>query len=360
MISIDDILKREIGLLETGNHSLGVKQDGTVIGAGRSTSGQIDAGSLSNVISVACGENHSLVLHENGIVSGFGNSSSNRILVNNWSDVTQISAGNQHSAGLKKNGTVYATGNSSGYSGIENLTDIVQISAGYETVIGLRADGTVVGAGLSTAISGLDLFTDVVQVAGGRFYTAILKSNGTVRINNTFNTSNLKTEAESWTDIVQISSGQSHIIGLRADGTVVGAGLSTAISNIGDWTNVIQIAAGTNSCLGLSANGTVLGAGDNQSGQIDTESWILSTGQFYEIEGITTIDDVPASMEVRAYDAQTGAIQIKGQSDATGAYSLRIPRWYNAYVMSIPPAGHRPQVHGPITRPDELDITPAP
>jgi hypothetical protein len=106
------------------------------------------------------------------------------------------------------------------------------------------------------------------------------------------------------------------------------------------------------------ANGQVVAEGNNSSSQVSIpNTWTdISTGQYYDINGITSIDGTPISMEVRAHEANAGGLLFKTQSDANGEYTLRLPRWYTAYVMAIPPAGHRPMCHGPITKPDDIQV----
>ena len=336
--------------------SFGVYKDGTVAVAGESDP------EWMNIVQVGCGERHSLGLRADGTVLGNGVTRDNRREgVESWTNVVQLAAGSTHSLGLRSNGTVWHTGGTGSQPEIDQWTDIVHVACGSFHSLGVKSDGTVIGAGSSsTGRLNVDQWTDIIQVAAGDDFSAGLKADGTVvAVGDNLSTSFLN-EIAQWENIIQIASlaRSDEISGLKADGTVVQTG---SLVGLNDFENIIQIARGPGHILGLRADGTVATAGSTSSDRLDgVDSWELTIGQYYEIEGITTIDGVPASMELRAYEAQAGGIQIKGQSDATGAYTLKLPRWFNAYVMTVPPPGHRPEVHGPIIRPDELDITPAP
>lgn len=75
---------------------------------------------------------------------------------------------------------------------------------------------------------------------------------------------------------------------------------------------------------------------------------ILLTMSGYEVAGTITQDGSPLSTEIRIYKAATGDLLHKTTSDANGDYSQVIISPDPVYVMSVPPAGYRPLVHGPV------------
>ena len=94
-------------------HAVGLMVDGTVVTAGRNTSGQND--------------------------------------VDGWTDIIALAASNSNTAGLKKDGTVMVAGDDKkGQKDAEEWKDIVAVSVGPGYVAGLRIDGTVVVAGQIT------------------------------------------------------------------------------------------------------------------------------------------------------------------------------------------------------------------
>jgi hypothetical protein len=274
-----------------------------------------------------------------------------------WGGVVQLSGSirDNEIAGLLTNGTVVMAGwNYYGQEDALAWVGITQIGMGTRSIVGIKADGTVVAAG-STAYNQLEVgtWTDIIQVASGSDFNVGLKADGTVIATGTNGYGQCNVGA--WTDIIQIAAGESHTLGLKADGTVVATGRNNLNQlAVSGWHSVIEVACGQYFSIGLKADGTLVGAGENNYGQSD-EGTIsgLSMGQYYPITGITSLDGTPTPMTVRAYEETTGRFQLETQSDANGQYTLHLPRWYNGYIMSIPPAGHRPMAHGPITPPPE-------
>lgn len=94
-------------------HAVGLMVDGTVVTAGRGTSGQND--------------------------------------VDGWSNIIALAASNSNTAGLKEDGTVLVAGDDrKGQKEAEKWQDIVSVSIGPGFIIGLRMDGTVLAAGQIT------------------------------------------------------------------------------------------------------------------------------------------------------------------------------------------------------------------
>jgi alpha-tubulin suppressor-like RCC1 family protein len=117
-----------------GEHTLALKDDGTVWSWGTNTSGQLGDGtttmravpiqiaSLANVVAVAAGAAHSLALKSDGTVWAWGKNSTGQlgdgtstlrlspIQVPNLTDVMAIAAGADHSVAMKSDGTVWTWG----------------------------------------------------------------------------------------------------------------------------------------------------------------------------------------------------------------------------------------------------------
>jgi hypothetical protein len=66
------------------------------------------------------------------------------------------------------------------------------------------------------------------------------------------------------------------------------------------------------------------------------------------MSGTTLVNGAPVAMGIRAYDIQTGGIMWFTASNASGAFSMRLPLWASVYVMTVPPEGVQPITHGPI------------
>ena len=204
-----------------GNHTVGLKSDGTVVAVGANEYGQCDVADWTDIVAVSAGGEHTVGLKSDGTVVAVGSNSSGRCDVADWTDIVAVSAGGEHTVGLKSDGTVVAVGsNSSGRCDVDAWTDIVAVSAGVNHTVGLKSNGTVVAVGSnSSGRCDVDAWTDIVAVSAGANHTVGLKSNGTVVAvgSNYFG----QCEVADWTDIVAVSAGLVHTVGLKSDGTVV-------------------------------------------------------------------------------------------------------------------------------------------
>lgn len=220
-----------------GNHTVGLKSDGTVVAVGQNKDGQCD--------------------------------------VNDWADIIAISAGYRHTVGLKSDGTVVATGwNDSGQCDVSDWTDIVAISAKASRTLGLKSDGTVVTAGWNVYGQwDVSDWTDIVAVSEGTRHMVGLKSDGTV-VGVGKNNEDGRFGVSTWTDIVAVSAGHLHTVGLKADGTVVAIGNNEfGQCNVNSWTDIVAISAGEYHTLGLKFDGTVVAVGKNDFGPCDVNGW---------------------------------------------------------------------------------------
>ena len=164
--------------VSAGNHSLGLRSNGTAWAWGPNTNG---------------------VLGDNTIT----NRSSPVSIVGEFTDWTQLSTGEFHSLGIRANGTIWAWGlNSFGRLGdntttsrrspvsvVGGFTDWVQVSAGGAHSFGVRANGSAWGWGLnssgqlgdntatnrSSPVSVVGGFTDWIQVSSGGIHSLGLK-----------------------------------------------------------------------------------------------------------------------------------------------------------------------------------------
>jgi hypothetical protein len=266
-------------------YTVGLKSDGTVIGAGWSDFAQCEASGWTGITQVALGAGCPLGLKADGTVLGGGLSEAS-----NWTDIIQIAVGEVHFVGLKADGTVVATGPDwAGQSDVGGWTDIIQIAAcGFHTV-GLKADGTAVaacGRWYPWGQCAVDNWTGIVQVAAGLAHTVGLRSDGTVAsagckgLFTVIPTDCGQCNVSDWAGIAQVAAGGTHTVGLKSDGTVVAVGSNDhGQCNVGGWTDIIQVAAGGAHTVGLKANGTVVAVGYggyNGTGACDVSGWDLT------------------------------------------------------------------------------------
>lgn len=208
---------------------IGVKEDGTVVGSGNESWGNLKISDWTDIVEVACGDMHSVGLKSDGTVVACGRDYFGQVShAMLWTDIVHIDAGVSLTVGLKSDGTVVAEGeNSHGECDTGFMHDIVQVACGASHVVGLRADGTVVACGLN--------------------------DQGQCNVGN-------------WTDIVAIYCGAYHTVGLKSDGTLVACGDNGyGECNVNDIKNPICVSCGRGFTLMILDNGTIvkLGAVNN-------------------------------------------------------------------------------------------------
>ena len=126
------------------DHTVGLKEDETVIATGNNSFGQCDVSDWEDIVAASAGNNHTVGLKKDGTVFAVGYYENDECAVSDWKDIVAVSAGNNHTVGLKKDGTVVAVGNNnSGQCDVSDWKDMVAISAGVSHTVGLKNDGTV-------------------------------------------------------------------------------------------------------------------------------------------------------------------------------------------------------------------------
>lgn len=213
------------------SHSAVVKKDGTLWTWGYNSYGQLGQSSgllsiplptqvtnMSGVRMVACGHEHTLALKQNGTVwacglngsgqvgNGGNNPAGSFVQVSGLSNIVQVSSGYTHSMALKSDGTVWAWGgNGSGQLGTGSLinsntpqqipffNDVIFISSGGSHSMAIKSDGSVwvwgknnfgqLGLGTTANQSTpqqINVINNAIEVAAGWEHSLILKSDSTV------------------------------------------------------------------------------------------------------------------------------------------------------------------------------------
>ena len=300
----DGITQRDT--IAAGNcHTVGVKEDGTVVAAGPAyglfdNCGQCEVSDWKHIIAVSAGAFHSVGLRVDGTViatqySGDPKNYHGQCEVSSWTDIVAIAAGSCHTVGLRADGTVVSTqytGDESfyfhGQTNVSGWTEIVAVFAKGSHTIGLKANGTVIATQYTgnqqdnhgqCDVSG---WKDVVAIATGGYHTVGLKLDGTViatqyKGNSNFNCN--QCDVSDWRDIVNIGAGARFTVGVRGDGSVVGSGpeygsyYNIPTPNLSNWNEVVTVSAGWGHVVGLKVNGTVVALGENSSGQCNVSDW---------------------------------------------------------------------------------------
>jgi alpha-tubulin suppressor-like RCC1 family protein len=323
------------------DHTIALKNDGTVWGWGYNRNGQLgnkanadrtttpvkmkgEGGKdLTDVVAIAAGGNHSIVLKDDGTVwacgwnsfgqLGNGTKVDSNVLVQvkgeggegNLTGVKAISAGDYHFVALKYDGTVWAWGcNDNGqlgdgkgrtyaYSlfptpvlgegGEGNLTGVAAIASGKSHSFAIKDDGTVWAWG----------WNQFGQLGNGESgYVA----GGFLGISSTTPVKVLGADGKDLTDVKAFAARAGwHSIVLKNDGTVLSWGCNYG-GQLGDGTidygfhpvpvltlggeggveflnlystpDLTPIAAGADHSLALDSNGTVWACGKNSFGQL--------------------------------------------------------------------------------------------
>jgi alpha-tubulin suppressor-like RCC1 family protein len=252
---------------------------------------------LPNAIAVAGGAGHSLALQADGTVVGWGDNTFGQITIPmTLNRVVAIAAGDYHSLALRADGTVIAWGdNSSGQTSVPaGLTNVVAISAGFVHSVALRSDGTVIawgdnGSGQTNVPAGLK---NVIAISSRNAYSLALVADGTVVAwgNNYYGQCNVPGDL---TNAVTIAAGGEQGVALTADGRLVAWGDNSfgEITTPVGLTNVIKLAAGGIHNLALQDDGTVAAWGAGTT--IDVASG-GDYGQSIVPSGLTNVAEISA------------------------------------------------------------------
>jgi alpha-tubulin suppressor-like RCC1 family protein len=340
------------------DHTIALRQDGSVWAWGNNELGQLGDGSsgvnnyrstpvqvtgLANITAIAGGEHHTVALMQDGSLwawgdnehgqlgdgtSGADNYRTTPVQVAGLSNVTAIAGGEDHTIALKQDGSVWAWGDNEhgqlgdGTSGIDNyrstpgqvtgISNVTAVAGRGDHTIALKQDGSVwawgnnehgqIGDGTGgnanrptpVQVTGL---ADITAIAGGEDHTIALKQDGSVWIwgwniygqlgDGTSGSDNYRAtpvQVAGLSNVTAIAGGEDHTIALKQDGSVWVWG-NNEHGQLGDGTsgvdnyratpwqvtgisNVTAIAGGGDHTIVLKQDGSVWAWGDNDKGQI--------------------------------------------------------------------------------------------
>lgn len=284
IVEIQDLNEKNLALrkdtteifVAAGNqHTVALREDGTVVATGYNGEGQCNTGSWTDIIAIEVGFWNTFGIKSTGEVVSTGYNDNGQSNVANWTDIVDVEASAWHTIGLKSDGTVAAVGDSEYYtahegtSNVSDWTNIIDIAVTEYSCLGLKEDGTIVMAGMAGYNKFVLEWTDIVAIDAEDDIIVGLKSDGTV-------IESYGRNVFPWTDIVKISCGYSHILGLKSDGTVVAHVFhrdDSGQGNVLGWSDIVDISAGWGHSVGLKADGTAVAIGDNSDGQCNISGW---------------------------------------------------------------------------------------
>ena len=279
--------RRFVAVAAGWQHSVGLRNDGTVAAWGSNSRGQLDVPEgLTGVVQVAAGAKHSIALLSDGTVATWGRTVGGPIdqpagLIG----VIAVAAGKDKNLALKNDGTLVLWEQSFGV--IEDLpddwTDIASATLGGDTPIALRRDGRVLvqehAVGIEPAPAGLE---NVASLAASFSTAYALQRDGTVvtwgeRFDPMAEFSFANGQAVRFpdpSDVVTISAGWRHALAIRGGGKVIAWGDNSdgqASVPLG-LEDVVAVAAGEAHSLALDRDGRIYAWGLNRDGQLHVPS----------------------------------------------------------------------------------------
>ena len=353
-----------------GEHSLAVREDGSVWAWGGNAWGELGDGSsgvdahrevpvqvvgLTNVRSVAAGGFHSLAVREDGTVWAWGKNDSGQlgdgstvdrsspVQVAGLANVRSVAAGGRHSLALLEDGSVWAWGD----NGFGQLGDGGTTSrSSAQQVVGLSGVRTVM-AGFFHALAVLE---DGSVWAFGANWNGQLGDGGTTARST-------PAPVENLVSVRRVDAGDDHSLVVLEDGTVWAFGLndhgqlgdgSTTDSSVpvqvAGLSDVRAIAAGARHSLAVLEDGSVWAWGANWEGQLGDGSTVdssvpvkvvASSGMVLEVDtnlisGTTVTLPLRGSLDVSVDwgDGNTSAATSSGDLQhsyaSNGSYTISI------------------------------------
>jgi alpha-tubulin suppressor-like RCC1 family protein len=244
------------GVAGGGDHSLYIKNDGSLWGTGQNSYGELGDGTFGQPPDYSTNQPEQVVADS----------------------VMRVTAGFTHSLFIKTNGSLWAMGNNG---------------------FGQLGDGSTNGGDYKVNLPEQIIASNVTAVAAGAYHSLFRKSDGSLwgmgyngdgeLGNGTFQSTNLPLQIVA-SNVIKISAGYTHSLFLKGDGSLWGMGYN-GDGELGDGTygsppdyctnvpelivasNVVAIAAGRMHSIFLKNNGSLWAMGGNFSGQLGNGSY---------------------------------------------------------------------------------------
>ncbi len=232
---------------------------------------------------IVCGGNHTLGLRSDGTIAAWGNNDASQLAVpalTGGLTYTAMAAGDRHSLGLRSDGTLVAWGyNNFGQATVPALAQGVTytgVAGGNLHSLAIRSDGTAIGWGNNdfgqATVPALPQGARYAAAAGGGIHSLLLRSDGTITAWG--NNDNGQTTVPALTGGITytaVAAGYSHSVALRSDGTITAWGNNangqTVVPTLSTGVTYTAVAAGYYHSVALRSDGTVVAWGNSGSGR---------------------------------------------------------------------------------------------
>ena len=358
----DDVNSLTSSAWAWGEASCGRLGDNTIVDKSSPVS---VVGGFTDWLQMSAGGDHSLGLRSNGTARTWGLNAAGQLgdgtitarsspvsVVGNFTDWCQVSAGRQHSLGVRTNGSAWAWGcNNAGRLGdntavnksspvpVVGILNWSQVSAGAAHSLAIRQNGTAwawgqgsagrLGDGTATtkssAVSVVGGFTDWCQISAGvsgvGFSLAVRQNgsawawgcnnDGQLGDNTVADRSSPVSVEGGFTNWCQVSAGDDHSLGVRQNGSAWAWGLgacgrlgddttvakSSPVSVVGGFTDWCQVSAGGLHTIAVRLNGTAWAWGLGTCGRLGDNSTVNKSSPVSVVGGYTDWWDISAGCD---------------------------------------------------------------
>ena len=262
------VLKDNRKLLKNGfiavgfYHTVGLRQNGTVVACGHNQYGQCDTGEWKHATAVAAGAYHTLALLSDGTVVACGDNTYGQCDVTQWKNVVQITASDYNSAALLSDGTVVTCGFNQ-WPQTEGWTNMDSIFGGAYSLCGITMNGE-----LKTTHPSFGLEEKLADIGASTAYSIGLTYAGDVIYSS-------ETPCEWKKAIAVYAGGESVAIIDRNYKPSVYQRRKALYDDLPEG-RAVSIALGGTHFAVLYDDGSVYCAGLNDDGQCNTSGWNLN------------------------------------------------------------------------------------
>lgn len=258
--------------------TVAIRNDGTAVGVGDNSYGQLDFQDWTDLVAISAGANHTVGLRSDGTVVAVGQNWDGQCNVSQWRDIVAISAGKAHTVGLRSDGTVVAVGdNGADQCDVSGWKDVRLIAAGATFTVAVCRDGRAVATGLydvssySAGVPSDDVRrwpSDLQFIDANQSMMGGVTADGTVVLDGY---SRSRIDYEDCKNIKEIAVGGAHVMFLQQRGVAfaMGANGNNQCALLWGWDDLAAIDAGALFSVALHKDGTVIAAGNNNYGQCD-------------------------------------------------------------------------------------------